>query len=53
MGESKSKLKGRGWHLWIPDYDPLQKIGANYFSIFIIKVTWTESRRVEGEGDAQ
>ena len=30
------KLKGRDWHLWIPDYDPPKKIGADYFMIFII-----------------
>lgn len=30
------KLKGRDWHLWIPDYDPPKKTGADYFMIFII-----------------
>ena len=53
MRKSKLKLKGRDWHHWIPDYDPPQKIGADYFMIFIIKGAWTEARRVEGEGDAQ
>lgn len=34
----------------MPNYNPGQKIKANDFSIFTNKITWTLSRRVEGEG---